>query len=361
MSSRLVLFTGYNDRANIAILRAASERSVSCSIVALTTKDVIFETSYNQDVFYVRSSSKLEIKIFKDIYDKFKLRNPDSYPALLTTSEFLNYFIYLNKDALELIGWFFLLPPKAAYDKISNKASSVKWMRGLQVAEVPAEYQYRDVEIPCIAKPRLNIMGGRSLYPRFLKSREQLREYQFSHDDYFFQEVIKGQSFYFCGFLAPDGSWASYWQENLLQQAGGKSVVLARSCDNPGIEVGQLIGGLIELGFYGPFMVEFILSDSGRFYFIEVNPRFWGPLELGRLCCPTLFDICFHEIELGGCFYPLSRESSQQTWYSWGYGGSFDCRIFPAIKSMERSTLIEALKRFDLYRFNDTRGLHMRF
>jgi hypothetical protein len=70
-----------------------------------------------------------------------------------------------------------------------------------------------------------------------------------------------------------------YFQRNLVQRPGGDSIVLATRDEPPAADAlrAELRALLARVEFVGPAMVE-LRGTPPRF--IELNPRFWGPLLL---------------------------------------------------------------------------------
>jgi hypothetical protein len=136
--------------------------------------------------------------------------------------------------------------------------------------------------VPFVAKPRKNVASNRVLYPVLVKSMTELRSFEASEnpDDYFFQQFVTGRSFYLLCYFARSGKVYATSQENLAQQPNGKSIVFARTCDFQHTDVSRkVIDVLGGAGFHGFAMVEFIVNER-RAFFIEMNPRPWGPLDL---------------------------------------------------------------------------------
>lgn len=193
------------------------------------------------------------------------------------------------------------------------------------------------------------------LYPIIIQTEKDAKKVLGSIDVelYFAQNYINGQSYYLCGYLTKSGESAVYWQENLLQQPNGKSIVLARSCNNPGIQEKQIATALIDVGFHGPFMIEFIKSN-GLFYFIEINPRFWGPLQLG-----LDFDSRFLNLYLKDQFGKMVMDFSkaeETKYYSWYFGAkNKPLKKYPGVDSV--NNLEETMLANDVYNRYDTLDL----
>ena len=362
LKKTFVVFSGYNDRANIAFYRAAVKLDVSFHIVALTRQDKVFLTDYVGNVFFVRETSELTLSLFERIIDRFREVSDVSEKFILPNSEYLNWFLLQNRIQLQDMGWSISLPPNDVYSLISNKESATNWVGKFDGIEIPSNFTFNEIQFPCVAKPKLNVSSGYTQYPVFLNLESDLADFEGEDSSFFFQEFIKGKSYYFCAYVSSCGRTISYWQENIAQQPGGKSILLARSCSNPGVQVTSIIDGLRELDFTGPIMMEVILSQ-GEFYFIEFNPRLWGPLDLARSACPSLFELLFEDLGFDVSFHSPEKVETHSCWYAWGFGAlGHDYVVYPADdKDFSVEQVFSLICENDLYKQSDTSTLTLRF
>lgn len=63
MKRRLIIFSGFNQRAVIALLRTVSKMKVPTAIIAAGNTDTIFATSYAKEVCLVRPTLELKIQL----------------------------------------------------------------------------------------------------------------------------------------------------------------------------------------------------------------------------------------------------------------------------------------------------------
>jgi predicted ATP-grasp superfamily ATP-dependent carboligase len=95
------------------------------------------------------------------------------------------------------------------------------------------------------------------------------------------QEKIEGEAY---GFFAiyQEGRCKKYFMHRRIREfpvTGGVSTCATSIYDKTLYETGKKI--LDELQWEGPVMVEFKKNmEDGRYYIIEINPKFWGSLEL---------------------------------------------------------------------------------
>ena len=253
MNKAVLLFSGYNQRAVIALCRYFIKNNIDVLIVASGEDDSIYNTKYKKNVVYERPDKSLSLKIFKDVASLYK--GPVVY---CPTSEYLNRFVLENSNELLKLNIEPGMPSEEIYAVITNKRSSQNIVKDVNGLKLPNEMSIAKAKIPCVIKPQKNIIDGIVLYPIICKENVILNETlsRINSDNYFAQEFIDGQSYYLCGVLSKNGNFCCYWQENLLQQNNGKSMVLARSCENPGLNEELFYKAIHSSGYYGIMMVE---------------------------------------------------------------------------------------------------------
>jgi hypothetical protein len=281
------------------------------------------------------------------------------------TTEFINAFVLENRQKLELLCIRLIMPSAEIYNQLTNKSCSTYLIHEICCLKTPPRIDWRDAVAPCVFKPNSNIHDGAVLYPILCFSTREVHETRalLSPDEWFVQKYIPGQSYYLCGYLSRSGEFCFYWQTNLMQQANGKSIVLARTGNNPGLDEVQFFEGLAEMGYFGPIMMEIIEGTDNQLYFIEINPRFWGPLQLTVDACPDIFNLYASDAELGGSIASQSLVQKTGTyWYAWAKGAQdAQCRLYPAADEFGDAELQNLLQIHDVYRRDDTRGLQGRF
>lgn len=283
--------SGYNFRAVLAFCRALQDAGHTPAVVACTTSDPIFNTRFASNVVFTRTSRTLELDDFARAARAACGLSRADRCVLAPTSEFFVRWAYRNRAGLEDVGCDLPLPAESAYLTVTDKAAFTRFARerGLAVpAEIPSAAALR---LPAVAKPRQNVSpDGRSLYPWLLRTAADLERFsaQEHTEDFFFQEWIEGRSFYLLFHLPQHGAATVYSQENLAQQPGGKSIVLARGARlHETAEADRWADALRAAGFHGLVMVELRQRDS-EYVLIEANPRLWGPLQLCLEGCPAL-------------------------------------------------------------------------
>lgn len=358
MLPALVLFSGHNQRAIVALCRFLDSADQPFFIVSSDSDDAILHTHWRNHVLVQRTSKELDIVLMARI--QLQIAKLGYTAALCPTSEFLNQFALENETILRAQGWKWILPPQPIYFSLTEKSLSPSVVRSLIGLEQPKLQLPNEWHAPCVLKPVRNVQEGRTLYPLLCPTASDLSMATKAVDSerWFAQEWVEGQSFYLCAYLDQLGEWDAFWQENLLQQPNGKSMVLARSCSNPGIDTHRLMSGLHKLGYRGPLMLELIQDQAGLHHFIEINPRFWGPLELTRRAHPAILYRFLADLN-GRRLPPSTQDAHPGVMYAWSFGAQQSpLRTYPAAKPIPPDQLARLLSEHDVYASSDTNALY---
>ncbi|MET0384048.1 MAG: hypothetical protein ABW032_11560 [Burkholderiaceae bacterium] len=357
-----VLLSGHNDRAVVTLCRFFRRAGLRFAIVAAGRDDAIHRTDYADAVVFNRLDRRVTVEWLAAIADGI------GGPAVhCPTTEFVNDFVLANRDAVTAAGWIVGLPARRVYEQLTGKLASRGVVERLTGVRPPPSQPMGAPRAPCVLKPRVNVIGGRVLYPIICADEEKLAralaDPDLRPDEWFAQEFIDGQSRYLCAYLAADGRRAWFWQDNLLQQPGGKSIVLARTGLPPAFDTERFLDGLAALGYRGPLMMEIIEDPDGGLHYIEINPRFWGPLQLALVACPRILTLFAADHGAGEIAWPAADgvgADDTPLYYAWLHGARMAaCRRYPAADSVGGARALErALERHDVYAAADTLPLH---
>lgn len=278
-----LVFSGGNDRAIMAFLRASRLCSSRAHVVARTTNDRILRSDFKHQVTWVRPTQELSLEIFSEAVSRTRASVGVDTLVVLPSTEYFNTFLLRNRRAIEDMGCTIPLVDSRLYMRLTQKASAADFFSAAGLS-IPREISPRKLpEQPVVAKPFRNISPtGQSLYPHLLESCEQLERFMATQDpkDYFFQEYVRGESNYLLFHISKKEDCDFLWsQRNLLQQPNGKSMLLAEPSsihDSP--TATRMVLALRRAGFHGLGMVE-IICTGDRKAFIEMNPRIWGPAQ----------------------------------------------------------------------------------
>jgi hypothetical protein len=285
-----VIFSGSNTRAVVAFCRVLAARGLAIRIIARTANDPILKTRYRRNVAAVRALERLDLDDIDRCIQEVRRTAGDVELVVSPASEFLNLFLLENRDFFASRGCAIPLVDLDLYRCVSDKQSFARICQAEGVATPRGLAIYPLPPFPFVAKPVHNVTAGRrSLYPHLIHGPDDLARFWASENsaDFYFEEFVVGPSFYLLYYLSRRGEVTVFSQQNLLQQPGGKSIVLAQAAQAHREPIaGQLAAILQGLGFWGLAMVEVIRraqGEAGRgaeYVFIELNPRFWGPFQL---------------------------------------------------------------------------------
>lgn len=319
--SRILIFSGYNERAVVALCRELAALDKPFSIIAAGAGDPILRTAYRSSVEATRAVEALDAEDLDRCLRRVQARHPTGRWVIAPTSEFLNQHVLANR------AWFasrqceIPLVDASCYARVTNKASFRALCEEAGIAVPPLVDPGAGV-FPFVAKPRVNILpGGRSLYPALVYSADDWARQRAglgSLDDYYYEALLGGPSYYLLYYLpadpaAPVFSWS---QRNLLQQPGGKSMVLAVSDTLHMAPISQRVIDMLRgTNFHGLAMVE-VIRHRDEYVAIELNPRLWGPLQLVRNAGSHLVR-AFIEDAIDGCVTGADPAAGHPASYLW--------------------------------------------
>ena len=360
MMRRCVLvLSGFNIRAVVAFCRWASASDVEYRIIARGQEDPIFQTSFRNRVVFSRRRDYLTIELFQEWIDRLRREFLYEEFLVLPSSEFLNRFLLANRSVLEGFSCVIPLPDERLYSMISDKESFVSLCRSYGIDSPPVFHRCPDTP-PFVAKPRRYSTGNeRPAATRIILDQFDLTTFlKEKHVDYFFQEFIPGRSFYLLAFIGREQD-VLFSQENLIQQARGASIILARRTDfhERGI-ASDFVAMFRDLGFVGLVMVEVRHDEtSNRYFMIEANPRLWGPMQFVVDNNVDLFGALLREF---GWDVPNRPVFPWNEYYFWSGGLSADAQPFAFHSFSEKDFVRQyhSIQRCDLFLREDTLNLY---
>ncbi|NOY52646.1 MAG: hypothetical protein GXP58_03390 [Deltaproteobacteria bacterium] len=306
----------------IAFCRWAAMHDIDFHVIANGPKDPIFLTAYKEKVLFKRKSEDLDPDVFMSWVNHVVHKYGYDRVLILPTTEYLNRFLLEHREEIEAANCIVPLVEKGIYAEISDKKSFASICRSFNL-DVPEEFIDIPSGFPFVAKPMTYFSStGRALYPYIILNRFGLEKFLSSEDthEFFFQEYVAGRNIYLLGYIRKTGNDILFAQENLMQQANGKSILLARRSgfhQTPLAE--RYVEMLHKIGFAGLIMIELRVDKAGRHaVMIEANPRLWGPMQF----------IVDNGIDLFGKFLqdhgfvvsPDENSSGRSDYYFWSGG-----------------------------------------
>ncbi|PNS10219.1 hypothetical protein COO59_18435 [Mixta theicola] len=281
---RFVIFSGANERAIIAACRYFTRHKQMFSIIARPDADKIKLTSFKKNIACTRSCATLDVSDLLRHIAVLKHCYPGERLIYLPTAESINRILLAYRKQFEQAGLDVGLVDEALYMLISDKFSFQACAASNGIATPGIIADPNNASFPFVAKPKqeFSSVHGNKIYPYLIFTPQDYNRFIVSEvkDDFFFQQYISGQSFYYLMFFPDNGQPVVAYQKNLLQQSGGKSIIYAEACGCPDkkFEI-KLINMLETLKFRGFIMVE-VIKNNDSTVIIEANPRLWGPYEL---------------------------------------------------------------------------------
>lgn len=362
MRAGLICLSGYNQRAVVALCRWAHAHQVPLHLVARDAQDPIYLTDHADAVWLERSSAALVVAEVVGWITDLRKRYDYQQVVFAPSTEFFNRFLLTHRSRVEAAGGVLPLVDEALYCQVSDKQAFANLCTEHGIA-VPTAYEQLPIHLPVVAKPRhYGAATSGQIKPYLIHTPAQREAFlaRESADNFFFQEFVKGQSLYLLAHLSRSGQVTACAQENLMQQAEGGSIILARAHDfDREPEAQAYLDMLKTVGFHGLVMVEVRrCAHSGRAVMIEANPRMWGPLQfmLDQQVDPLTPLFAEH----GVTAMPAEPATARKTYYFWS-GGLSKQGAACSFHQYSPDRFIQDYPRIaaaDLYARDDTKRLH---
>jgi len=296
----VIIFSGYNNRAVVSFIRTLEKNRINYVVIARDNKDPIFSTTYRDNIVLTRENQCLDLNLIKKCIEVIQSEFTAVQYFIAPSTEALNRFLQIERDALEKMNVLVPLPDADIYVSVSDKKefSDICQEHGMLV---PDEYDsITDTVFPFVAKPRKYLSRNGAIYtPSLIFNRKQKDLFLENCDpeDFYFQKFIEGRSIYLLYYFHRNGLIFKFSQENMIQQPHGKSIIAAISSDfHTRAESIKYENLFRKIKFYGLVMVELKVNNNKN-YMIEANPRFWGPSQLFVDAGSNLFEVFMHDHE----------------------------------------------------------------
>lgn len=315
-----LLFGGTNDRALLALCRGFEQYGLPFGLIGRSKGDLLLKSRYAANYLLFRSSEKLELE---EVLQAAKLGGSEYGKRewiICPTSEYLNIALFAMRDELAIAGISIATCDQHLYSTLSNKASFRTYCTelGIPPPAILLNASVQEAGLPFVAKPKNNLSRtGKILYPHLIRSERDRVQFikMDATDEFYLEEFVDGQSWYFLFYFSADGSVVSGAQRNYLQQGLGKSIVLAKAEQYPEENVPQLlIDRLRQDGYRGFIMMEVRRRSNGEAISIEANPRCWGPFQL---TCDTGMGLFEAFVRDHGAQLSESRPPLRSPTYAW--------------------------------------------
>ena len=278
----ITIFSGYNPRAIITFIRTLVRNDIDFAIIAKSKDDDIFLTDYKNKVIAIREKKELDLEDIKHCLNNVKIKKESSELFIVPSTEALNRFLLNNRKEFENIGIKIGLTDKKTYETFSDKSKFVRLCKENSI-KVPEEVDFTLSNIPLVAKPKKYANQFNEIFsPVLIFNQNDYFNFKkkYRQEDFFYQKLIEGHSFYLLYYVYKNKKIIKLSQENLIQQSHGKSIVAAISSNIHNDEISRAFESLLlTMEFFGLIMIE-VRKQGNDYYMIEANPRFWGPSQL---------------------------------------------------------------------------------
>lgn len=319
MKKAFLLFSGYNQRAVIAFCREATRLNVPFYIVAKSKEDSIFLSSYKEHVLAIRREKALVMEDVDHCFNQVKSMVDAHTFVILPSSEFLNRFFLQHRVYYQEQSFTIPLVEAPLYAKISDKESFGLLCKRYKL-DIPKEISIDDPKAyPFVAKPKAYFSGGtlKTPSPYLIYTEDDWLDFTAAEnsEDFYFQEYVTGISIYLLYYISTKGHSVFFSQENLVQQAKGKSIILAKSATVHLESIADDYANmLINEGFAGLIMIE-LKQQNDRFCMIEANPRLWGPSQLFVDAKAPIFEAFIQDLGFNIAIDPSKIKESVYFWH----------------------------------------------
>lgn len=297
----ILIFSGYNPRAVIALIRTLEKNNIPYGIIAKSFNDDIYHTDYKDRVMATRKTIELiDDELRRVITATQKILRANEY-IIAPSTEALNRYFLENKDLLDSMRCKLPVVERVAYELVSDKEKFGRLCAQSGI-NVPSEFpDLKTSHAPFVAKPRSYMStNGRINAPVLINNNKDMTIFKndYNVEDFYFQEYVGGQSKYLLYYFYKDGKIDKFSQVNYIQQPGGKSIIGATNDTIHNNEISNKFEELFaSMRFFGLVMVE-VKYFKNKYFMIEANPRLWGPSQLFVDAGVNLFESLLFDLGL---------------------------------------------------------------
>lgn len=283
-----VLVTDGNFKHTYAILKALKAKGLKVGVVFNNAVGPSFYSRFVDKRFIIKANinndhdeitQKAFVNELKDILEKntISVILPVGNNSIKVFSKYKNELIVYSK---------FLIPDDISLEIAQNKSKTFEFADSIGVG-IPKTYFIDDVnslrpnkiDFPCVIKYVGYYQTGVYYCKNINEFQKKIVENK-GNPNPIIQEVIKGNG---AGFYAlyQNGKCLLYFMHERLHEfpiTGGSSAMAMSVFDPDLMKIGQEM--LDKLNWNGVAMVEFKKTPDNKYILIEINPKWWGSLEL---------------------------------------------------------------------------------
>tara|TARA_B110000238_G_scaffold199479_1_gene246673 strand:+ start:224 stop:1879 length:1656 start_codon:yes stop_codon:yes gene_type:complete len=284
-----ILIIGSNNRASLVIARSFGREGFKLDNISFTGKTITNYSRYIRKSFYLNNINNDFQNSCEKLFNIIKNEKYNYIIPVNDTSNELVYFLYNKIAQISVI----LGPNIEAFEKAKDKKYMLELCKSLnipvpdtEIIEAESFNAKTNFNYPVYLKPSYSSnISSKFLHSygvRKIKSSNQLDSFIRDNNSYSSILVQKEYKGYGVGvnILAKEGDIISYTVHKRIHEpndGGGSSY-------RKSIELDPILNEYCKklckaINYTGVLMIEFKKS-SGIYYFMEINSRFWGSLEL---------------------------------------------------------------------------------
>lgn len=287
-----ILILGANDRASLAVLRSLGKHSnLKVSLIYWGEKLPVHYSKHLSKSHLV-ANPLYDLPVFEKDLAKF-IQDSDDDPYIIPINDLTTEIIYSNYDFWAKLGTI-LGPSPESYFRAKNKLEMMElsWKLGLgkvSTDRISTLNVTKDIKLqfPYYVKPVSSVHRiDEQIFTSSVKKVEnenQLDDFLRDHiavQDVICQEPISGHGIG-VNVISQNGQLiAASINERVHEPANGGASSFRRSIpiSDELLEIASAFAR--ELNWTGVMMIELKKDYLGKFYLMEINPRFWGSLQL---------------------------------------------------------------------------------
>lgn len=295
-----VLVTDGNFKHTYAILRALNEKKLKVGIISNTRFSLSFFSKYVAKRFLIKTNidalnTEESFKYYK--IELIKILSKNKVDLLMPVGNVSFYFCSVHSK--EIQKHTKIIIADSSIMKIAQNKKHTFLFAEKHGIRIPKTYFPENIEelqqisgvikYPCVIK-KTNYYDSGVIYCNTQK--ELLHSFQitnqFNNEEYtapIIQEYIVGKGYGFYS-LFNNGKCVAFFMHERIHEfpiTGGSSTLAKSFYDEDLLKAGIAI--LEKLNWHGVSMIEFKKDDhDNSFKLIEINPKFWGSLELSHKC-----------------------------------------------------------------------------
>lgn len=360
-----VLVTDGEDRHSLAIIRSLGKQGLRITSIAHDKNAISFHSKYVTNKIVSPLSSD-----FED-YGDFLLEEVrrEKYDVLVTCTEpVINILSARQEEFRPYVK--FVLPPMDSFRITKDKISTLKLAEEIGVPMPRTLYPKtvdealkaaKEFDLPIVIKgsqgsgaANVRIVKDRSEFEKlFLEVVENLKSFQVKELP-MIQEFIEGSGVGFSTIYSKGKRVAYFMHRRLLQYPShAGQCVIARQIFDPELErLGTLL--FDALNWHSVGMAEFRQdARDGKYKLMEINPRFWGSIDLPIRLGIDFADY-YYRLALQGDLQPVVQNSNQSKDFVFLFPHSFisfmeSPRQYRSVyKSLNKGNILTDFDREDL-------------